>query len=127
MRIGEFSARTGVSQRSLRYYEAQGLLTPFREPSGYRRYRDTDIDRVRRIRALLAAGLGTITIARVLPCTIDTDDGLAAACPDLLVDLQRERDRISAAIADLTHAQSALESIITATDDDPAPLGDEPD
>lgn len=115
MRIGELSARTGVSQRLLRYYEDQGLLAPLRESSGYRQYRDTDIDRVRRIRALLAAGLGTVTIARVLPCTIDTDDGLAAACPDLLVDLHGERDRISAAIADLTHAQHALESIITAT------------
>ncbi|MBE1484407.1 MerR family DNA-binding transcriptional regulator [Plantactinospora soyae] len=28
MRIGEFSRRTGVSERSLCYYEQQGLLRP---------------------------------------------------------------------------------------------------
>lgn len=28
MRIGEISARTGVSVRMLRYYEEQGLLAP---------------------------------------------------------------------------------------------------
>lgn len=30
MRIGELSKRTGVSPRSLRYYEEQGLLTSSR-------------------------------------------------------------------------------------------------
>ncbi|MGK8504939.1 MerR family transcriptional regulator [Nocardia asiatica] len=115
MRIGELSQRTSVSQRLLRYYEEQGLLAPFREPSGYRSYRDSDIDRVRRIRTLLAAGLNTATIAHVLPCTVDTGDGLAAACPDLLADLHRERDRISTAIDELTSAQHALDAIIAAT------------
>ncbi|MEV0075027.1 MerR family transcriptional regulator [Nocardia neocaledoniensis] len=116
MRISELSARTSVSQRLLRYYEEQGLLAPLREPSGYRNYSDTDVERVHRIRALLSAGLPTVTIARVLPCTIDTGTGLAAACPDLLADLRRERARISAAIDDLSHARHALDSIIAATD-----------
>ncbi|UAK32169.1 MerR family transcriptional regulator [Nocardia asteroides] len=115
MRIGELSERTSVSQRLLRYYEEQGLLAPLREPSGYRSYRDSDIERVHRIRTLLAAGLSTATIAHVLPCILDTGDGLAAACPDLLADLHRERDRISAAIGELTSAQHALDSIIHAT------------
>ncbi|WP_280398043.1 MerR family transcriptional regulator [Nocardia carnea] len=115
MRIGELSERTAVSQRLLRYYEEQGLLAPLREPSGYRSYRDSDINRVHRIRTLLAAGLNTASIARILPCTVDTDDGLAAVCPDLLADLHRERDRISAAIDELNRAQHALDAIIAAT------------
>jgi len=115
MRIGELSQRTGVSRRLLRYYEEQGLLQPLRRPSGYREYNDADAERVRRIRTLLAAGLNTTTIADVLPCTIDTGDGLAAACPDLLNDLQRERDRISRTITELHTARTMLDTIIDAT------------
>lgn len=103
------------SPRLLRYYEQQGLLAPRREPSGYRSYDDGDIVRVHRIRALLAAGLDTTTIAYVLPCTIDTGNGLAAACEDLLVDLRRERNRIADTIGELVSAAEALDSIITAT------------
>lgn len=38
MLIGELSRRTGVSARSLRYYEAQGLLSAGRGANGYRDY-----------------------------------------------------------------------------------------
>ncbi|WP_242888669.1 MerR family transcriptional regulator [Actinomadura litoris] len=114
-RIGELSQRTGVSQRLLRYYEEQGLLRPSRRPSGYREYDEADAERVRRIRTLLAAGLNTTTIADVLPCTIDTGEGLAAACPGLLDDLQRERDRISRSITQMDTARTMLDAIIDAT------------
>jgi len=40
MRIGELSAKAGVSRRALRYYEEQGLLVPRREANGYREYGD---------------------------------------------------------------------------------------
>lgn len=115
MRIGELARRTGVNQRLLRYYEEQSLLRPVRRPSGYREYGDADVGRVRRIRTLLAAGLNTTTIADVLPCTVDTGGGLAAACPALLIDLQRERDRISRSITELHTAGTMLDAIIEAT------------
>ncbi len=39
LRIGEVGARAGLNPRTLRYYEALGLLpSPFREANGYRRY-----------------------------------------------------------------------------------------
>ncbi|WP_020576699.1 MerR family transcriptional regulator [Actinopolymorpha alba] len=113
MRIGELSRRTGVSQRALRYYEEQGLLRPSRRASGYREYADTDVETVRRIRILLAAGLGTSTIAEILPCILDSDDGLAPGCPELRTGLAQERDRLSAAIDQLQSARTALEGIIT--------------
>ncbi|REE97916.1 MerR family transcriptional regulator [Thermomonospora umbrina] len=115
MRIGELARLTGVNQRLLRYYEEQDLLHPLRRASGYRDYDDADVERVRRIRTLLAAGLNTTTIADVLPCTIDTDDGLAGACPALLGDLRREHARISASITELHTARTMLAAIIDAT------------
>ncbi|WP_128431774.1 MerR family transcriptional regulator [Streptomyces cyaneus] len=114
MRIGALSQRTGVSERALRYYEEQGLLSPLRRPSGYREYTDEHVHTVRSIRTLLAAGLGTATIADVLPCMVEEGGQLAAACPDLLVDLARERDRITAAMNELRAAREMLDAIIAA-------------
>ncbi|PWK82028.1 DNA-binding transcriptional MerR regulator [Lentzea atacamensis] len=115
MRIGELARRTGVSQRLLRYYEEQGLLTPQRLPSGYRVYTDSDVLRVAHIRSLLAAGLSTDTIAEVLPCMgVDGERLIASICPELVDELLVERARISASIQALQEAQSALDTIITA-------------
>ncbi|GAA5086393.1 MerR family transcriptional regulator [Nocardia iowensis] len=118
MRIGDLSGRTGVSVRLLRYYEEQQLLKPERRPSGYREYREQDAQTVQHIRTLLAAGLGTQTIAELLPCMVDTGQGLAPACPDMLPDLYREHDRMGRAIADLEAARATLERIIAATPPD---------
>ncbi|MFC6005361.1 MerR family transcriptional regulator, partial [Streptomonospora nanhaiensis] len=71
MRISELERRTGVSQRLLRYYEEQGLLRPLRLPNGYREYGAADVAAVRHIRAMLAAGLPTAVIGRLLDCVHD--------------------------------------------------------
>ncbi|TDC54309.1 MerR family transcriptional regulator [Actinomadura sp. KC345] len=115
MQIGELSERTGVSVRSLRYYEEKGLLRPLRRPSGYREYREEDAATVRRIRLLLAAGLGTATIGELLPCMIDDGDGLAPGCAGMLPDLNRERERLSDAAAELLAARDRLDDLIRAT------------
>ncbi|MBH5336480.1 MerR family transcriptional regulator [Streptomyces pactum] len=112
MRIGELSRRTGVSIRLLRYYEEQGLLMPQRRPSGYREYREEDVATVRGIRTLLGAGLGTATIARLLPCMVDDGENLAPGCHGLLPDLHQERERIDEAMASLLAARDALDTII---------------
>ncbi|MGI5285537.1 MerR family transcriptional regulator [Nonomuraea polychroma] len=56
MRIGELAERTGVSTRSLRYYEQHGLLKARRGSNGYRQYTEDDVKLVSEIRALLAVG-----------------------------------------------------------------------
>ncbi|WP_369263258.1 MerR family transcriptional regulator [Streptomyces sp. R35] len=57
MRIGELSRRTGVSTRSLRYYEQQGLLRAERAANGYRDYAESAVIRAANIQGLLRAGL----------------------------------------------------------------------
>ena len=44
MRIGELAQRTGVSERSLRYYGEQGLLGAERTPGGHHDYPDSAVD-----------------------------------------------------------------------------------
>lgn len=105
MRIGELSRHTGVSRRSLRYYEEQGLLVPTRLPNGYRDHDDHMATTVRRIQVLLSAGLGTSVVAEILPCAIDDSVVLAGRCPEIVEGLAKERRRINAAIGDLITAR----------------------
>jgi len=48
MRIGELSKATGVSVRSLRYFEQKGLLAASRLQSGYREYPKLAVEQVAR-------------------------------------------------------------------------------
>ena len=50
VRIGDAAARTGLSPRTLRYYEELGLLSPSGHTAGgERRYREPDLQRLERI------------------------------------------------------------------------------
>ncbi len=64
--ISVASHLSGVGEQSLRAYEREGILTPARTEGGTRRYSDDDIARVRRVSALLDAGLNLAGIALVL-------------------------------------------------------------
>lgn len=113
MRIGELARRTGVSERSLRYYEEQGLLVSDRTPGGHREYAEAAVDRVIRIQELFAAGLCSSKIARLLPCMRDTDGGPSAvATPKLVQELAEERDRIDRMIRDLVRSRDTLDEVI---------------
>jgi MerR family transcriptional regulator/heat shock protein HspR len=57
---------TGAGVQNLRVYERRGLVDPARTGGGTRRYSEDDLDRVRRVLALLADGLNLAGIALVL-------------------------------------------------------------
>lgn len=53
LQIGEVADRTGVTQRTLRFYEERGLLNPpCRLEGGFRLYSDEDVHRVEVIKRL---------------------------------------------------------------------------
>lgn len=53
LQIGEVAERTGVTQRTLRFYEEKGLLKPpSRLDGGFRLYSEDDIARVERIKRM---------------------------------------------------------------------------
>ncbi|MHC0429790.1 MerR family transcriptional regulator [Streptomyces sp. O3] len=112
MLIGELSRRTGVSPRLLRYYEEQGLLEVQRGPNGYREYDDEALVAVRKVRALLDAGLSTELIRWVLPCTRGEQPGFDW-CADLRAVLDRELAVTDQAIEDLRRRRSTLAGYLT--------------
>ena len=57
---------TGAGVQNLRVYERHGLVQPARTEGGTRRYSENDLERLRRIGALLDAGLNIAGIAMVL-------------------------------------------------------------
>jgi DNA-binding transcriptional MerR regulator len=57
---------TSMQVQNLRVYERRGLLEPDRTAGGTRLYSADDIERLHRIRDLLAAGLNLAGIAAVL-------------------------------------------------------------
>jgi len=69
MRISEVSRRTGVSIRSLRYYEQKRLLCARRLENGYRDLDEETVERVHTIQMYLGLGLTTEQIEEILDCT----------------------------------------------------------
>lgn len=88
MNIGELARQTGVSVRSLRYYETKQLLSSQQGENGYRSYESTAIERVRTIQFYLGLGLTTNEIFDVVFCRQPEEDEVlcekteASHCPD---------------------------------------------
>ena len=67
MTIREIEALSGLPRANIRYYEAEGLITPRRAENGYRDYSQADADTLLRIKLLRALGL-TIEQLKTLAC-----------------------------------------------------------
>ncbi|WP_327041303.1 MerR family transcriptional regulator [Micromonospora ureilytica] len=53
MQIGEVAERTGLSLRTIRYYEEVGLIVPSaRSQGGFRLYTDADVDRLQVVKRM---------------------------------------------------------------------------
>lgn len=108
MRIGELAGRCGVSAKTLRFYEAEGLLPdPGRTPSGYRDYDPAAADRVAFVRAAQAAGF---TLRQVREVLAIHDEGLAPCrhVADLVTERLAEVDR---RMAELERTRARLQQL----------------
>ena len=90
---------TGIPVQSLRLYERHGLLTPGRSDGGTRRYSADDLVRLRRISALVAAGVNLVGIARILGLE-DDNAALSEANTDLRSTNRTLRDSAKSARAE---------------------------
>ena len=109
MRIGTLAERTGVSPRSLRYYEKEGLLLSRRTPSGQRLYVEADVDRVIRIQEFFAAGLCSRRIRELQPFWATCAPVARAA---LAAELRTDHDRLERQICDVSRSLRTLEEVI---------------
>ena len=101
MRIGELAERTGVSRRSLRYYEKRGLLRADRSEKGWRAYDEGAVTRVANVRDLLAAGLRIDDIRQISPPCLQQDLDLAPACDEAITMYAKRLAEVDATIATL--------------------------
>lgn len=109
MKIGELAARTGVSVRSLRYYDQLGLLTPIRRENGYREYSPLAEEQVRTIQLYLNLGLSTEQIAGFLHCVLKNKE---AFCKEVLPVYRQKLAEIEAQIHLLQNIKLNLEERI---------------
>ena len=133
MRIGELAARGGTTVRTLRYYEARGLLPARREGNGYRVYDENDLRLLRQIRTLQDFGFNLEETRPFVEC-LRAGHPEGDSCPaslavyrrkigelDALIgELQTIRDKVA---AQLRRAERARDEL---ADDARAPGGPEP-
>lgn len=113
MAVGDLAAEAGVSTRSLRYYEQQGLIDSERTPAGHRRFRPEMVERVILIQHLFAAGLSGAVIGPLLPCMLDESQRT-----DFLVDeLRRQSEALKRSIRERQETARILDEVIAEYDD----------
>ncbi|MDQ0707465.1 DNA-binding transcriptional MerR regulator [Arthrobacter woluwensis] len=107
--IGEIAHSTGVSRRMLRHWENEGLLAPavVDPATGYRRYQDSQLGRVRAIAELRTLGFGLAEIGQLL------DPRLGRTTLESLLTHQEDalQQQITEASARLVHVRRRLDII----------------
>lgn len=112
--IGCASARLGVSVETLRYYEAEGLVSPARDAAGRRVYGVRDMDTLTVVVTMRRAGFGIADVRRLV-------DVKRPDPPDVLVARARAqllafRDEVRARRAALERSEDLLDRWLTDLD-----------
>jgi len=113
MRIGELSKRTGVSIRSLRYYEEQGLIASSRRANGYRAFSPLAVEQVEAVKLYLHLGLTTEQIAGILQCVMVNKEAFCAEVMPLyrakLAEIDRQLLQLSQIRSNLVERMEAIQ------------------
>jgi MerR family transcriptional regulator, repressor of the yfmOP operon len=123
LQIGEVADRTGVTQRTLRFYEERGLLKPpTRMDGGFRLYSESDIGRVEQIKQMQSLlGLTLAEIKEMVEAEEVREELNATFRPDRPVEerikrvgrrvevTQRQYDIISAKLTAMQEMRKDLE------------------
>lgn len=108
MKIGEVAHQAGVPVETVRYYEKIGLLPePERQANGYRRYRQSHLDRLLFIRRCRNLDMAQDEI-RELVRLADQPDADCSQVDDLLA---RHLEHVRERLAELKQLESTLDQL----------------
>ena len=108
MQINELEKSTGISAKTIRYYEEIALLPPpNRKPNGYRDYSEIDVDRLKLVSGARRLDFSIAEIKEIL----DLRDRGIAPCGVLLDLLDRKTIEINQRISELKEMQKDLEQL----------------
>jgi DNA-binding transcriptional MerR regulator len=107
--IGALAKRAGVGIDTVRYYEREGLLEPQeRLASGYRRYSQLEVSRLRFIRKAQALGFSLKEVRELLALSSHRDVAKVKKKAEAkLIDVEKR-------LAELTRVRDGLSALITA-------------
>ncbi len=112
MRIGDLAELAGVTQRTVRYYESIGLLTPGkREGHGHHYYTDETLARLRKIDQLKRLGLSLEEIAEVIDLYFIDPSGIQPK-QKVLAMLRKHLHEAESKISELQQFRSELQANI---------------
>ncbi|GIP03065.1 transcriptional regulator [Paenibacillus lautus] len=111
MKIGKVRKITGVSARSIRYYEEKGLIKTSRQENNYREYDEKAIESINAIQLYLGLGLTTDQIRDILFCRFPEQQehkDKDVYCEELLLMYQSKMHEINQQLVALTKAKLNL-------------------
>ena len=98
--IGEVAKRTGLSTKTIRFYEEEGCIPAVgRNDAGYRQYSEGDVWRLRLVRHIRLLGLPLTEVKSLV--TESLNEECAVFASDLTEVLNTQKDAISRRISEL--------------------------
>lgn len=119
LKIGEVATQSGLSVKTIRYYEEIGLLSPTveRSETGYRLFHPQVLNRLAFIRRAQSLGLSLSEIQQILGVH---DEG-ELPCGEVKQHLEAKVAAISEQIAALETLRSELQGILSGWQEQPPP------
>lgn len=108
MQIKELSERTGLQDKTIRFYEEVGVLpAPERLPNGYRNYGETDVERAKFVAGLRRLDFSLDDVGEILGMR----DRREAPCRVVLNLIAEKADEIAQRIAELSRLEKDLRQL----------------
>ncbi|MGI9521227.1 MAG: Cu(I)-responsive transcriptional regulator [Hyphomicrobiaceae bacterium] len=117
MNIGEVSSQSGLSAKTIRYYEDIGLILPSRSENGYRDYCEVDLHNLKFLQRARSLGFSIDECRQLLSLYSDRN----RASSDVKSIAKRHLQQIEDKIAELEGLKATLRKLVTACRGDHRP------